>query len=220
MRIAWCAAEGAGRGDRRDGSRYRLRLVAHDPIAYDLYYHVVANPALWFVQHGLWELKHEPEQRPPPGLGRGVCLGQPGIRRRSRRGAGPRSGHGRLLPRLPPVPGAERSCASGWPDTVIAHFTHIPWVDPDGWSRAAGRDRQGDPREPALRSTSSASTRIAGGERVPVDVRRAMRASTPASTLVTAHPILDRPGRVHGARASPPVLERERDLPRAANPRR
>ena len=43
-----------------DGSGYRLRLVAHDPAAYDLYYNVVANPALWFVQHGLWGLLQEP----------------------------------------------------------------------------------------------------------------------------------------------------------------
>ena len=55
------AAEGPVEATAADGSRYRLRLVAHDPVAYDLYYHVVANPALWFVQHGLWELKHEPE---------------------------------------------------------------------------------------------------------------------------------------------------------------
>ena len=109
------AAEGPVDATAPDGSRYRLRLVAHDPAAYDLYYHVVANPALWFVQHGLWELKHEPERRPPPGLGAGYVRGQRGVRRRSRRGAGPRSGHGSLLPRLPPLPGAERSCGSGCP---------------------------------------------------------------------------------------------------------
>ena len=55
------AAEGAVEETARDGSRYRLRLVAHRPSAYDLYYNVVANPALWFVQHGLWELKHDPD---------------------------------------------------------------------------------------------------------------------------------------------------------------
>src|SRR5919109_1765347 len=39
-----------------DGYGYRLRLVAHDPQAYDRYYNVVANPVLWFVQHYLWDL--------------------------------------------------------------------------------------------------------------------------------------------------------------------
>ena len=29
-------------------------FVAHDPRAYDLYYNVVANPMLWFIQHSLW----------------------------------------------------------------------------------------------------------------------------------------------------------------------
>jgi trehalose 6-phosphate synthase len=29
-------------------------LIAHDPHAYDLYYNVVANPMLWFIQHSLW----------------------------------------------------------------------------------------------------------------------------------------------------------------------
>src|ERR671910_2803211 len=33
-----------------DGSTYRLRLVAHEARAYVLYYNVIANPALWFVQ--------------------------------------------------------------------------------------------------------------------------------------------------------------------------
>ena len=31
-----------------------VALVAPDPAAYDGYYNVVANPMLWFIQHGLW----------------------------------------------------------------------------------------------------------------------------------------------------------------------
>src|SRR2546421_4124342 len=37
----------------RDGSPFRLRLVTHDPTAYDRFYNVIANPLLWFVQHYL-----------------------------------------------------------------------------------------------------------------------------------------------------------------------
>src|ERR1019366_8718233 len=44
----------------RDGSSYRLRLVAHDPSAYDWYYNVIANPTLWFLQHYMWGLPHTP----------------------------------------------------------------------------------------------------------------------------------------------------------------
>src|SRR4029450_4723880 len=46
------AAEGVVEGGGGDGSRYRLHLIAHPPEAYDLYYNVIANPVLWFVQHG------------------------------------------------------------------------------------------------------------------------------------------------------------------------
>ena len=35
----------------RGGAAYRLRLVAHDPSAYDWHYNVIANPMLWFIQH-------------------------------------------------------------------------------------------------------------------------------------------------------------------------
>ena len=44
----------------RDGSPFRLRLVAHSIQAYDWYYNVVSNPTLWFIQHYLWNLKAEP----------------------------------------------------------------------------------------------------------------------------------------------------------------
>src|SRR5206468_8668030 len=37
-----------------DGSPYRLRLVAHDPGAYERFYNTVANPTLSLLQHYLW----------------------------------------------------------------------------------------------------------------------------------------------------------------------
>ncbi len=58
------AAEHGGDGfeeTARDGSPYRLRLVAHDPNAYDWYYNVVANPTLWFLQHYMWGLPYAPD---------------------------------------------------------------------------------------------------------------------------------------------------------------
>jgi trehalose 6-phosphate synthase len=38
----------------------RVTLVEHDPEAYDLMYKQVANPLLWFVQHGLYDLPYAP----------------------------------------------------------------------------------------------------------------------------------------------------------------
>src|SRR5215210_1643917 len=37
-----------------------VRLVEHDPEAYDLMYNKLANPLLWFVQHGLYDLPYSP----------------------------------------------------------------------------------------------------------------------------------------------------------------
>ena len=36
-------------------------LLAHDPVAYDRYYNVIANPLLWFIQHSLWGLATAPD---------------------------------------------------------------------------------------------------------------------------------------------------------------
>ncbi|HEU4493393.1 MAG TPA: trehalose-6-phosphate synthase [Rubrobacteraceae bacterium] len=38
----------------------RVALVEHDPEAYDLMYNHLANPLLWFVQHGLYDLPYSP----------------------------------------------------------------------------------------------------------------------------------------------------------------
>ncbi len=37
-----------------------IRLVEHEPEAYDLMYNELANPLLWFVQHGLYDLPYSP----------------------------------------------------------------------------------------------------------------------------------------------------------------
>jgi len=39
----------------------KIALVEHDEEAYDLMYNQLANPLLWFVQHGLYDLPYAPE---------------------------------------------------------------------------------------------------------------------------------------------------------------
>ena len=57
-------AHGAARSTARWKTRpYRMRLVESDPIAYDQFYNVVANPMLWFIQHYLWDLSNAPDIR-------------------------------------------------------------------------------------------------------------------------------------------------------------
>jgi trehalose 6-phosphate synthase len=117
-----------------DGSSYRLRLVAHDPQAYDLYYNVVANPVLWFVQHYLWGLADAPDV--DAGIHNAWTQGYTAVNRRFAEVVVSE------LERQPEAavflhdyhhyltPGFIRDSA---PDATIAHFVHIPWPQPDYW---------------------------------------------------------------------------------------
>ena len=46
-----------------DGVDYDVLLVESDPLAYDRFYNVIANPILWFIQHYLWDLSNAPDIR-------------------------------------------------------------------------------------------------------------------------------------------------------------
>jgi trehalose 6-phosphate synthase len=132
--VAASAGGGALEVRSREGSPYRLRLVAHDESAYDWYYNVVSNPTLWFLQHYLWNLVQAPSH--DPGLHHAWEEGYVQVN------AGfaeavlaelelePDSAvffhdyHLYLAPRLV----RERR-----PETALAHFVHIPWPQPDYW---------------------------------------------------------------------------------------
>jgi len=118
----------------RDGSPYRLRLVAHDPAAYDWFYNVVANPTLWFLQHYLWSLAYA------PNIDRGLHHAWEG-------GYVPvnRAFADAVLAELEIQPDAAvffhdyhlylapRFVRDARPDTALAHFVHIPWPGPNQW---------------------------------------------------------------------------------------
>lgn len=38
----------------------RMKLISPDPEAYRMYYHEIANPLLWFIQHQLWDSPRSP----------------------------------------------------------------------------------------------------------------------------------------------------------------
>ena len=117
-----------------DGAPYRLRLVPHDPDAYDLYYNVVANPVLWFVQHYLWGLADAPEI--DQGIYNAWTQGYTAVNRRFAEV---------ILSEVERQPGAAvylhdyhhyltpGFVREGAPDATIAHFVHIPWPQSDYW---------------------------------------------------------------------------------------
>jgi trehalose 6-phosphate synthase len=119
----------------RDGSPFRLRLVAHDPAAYDWYYNVVANPTLWFAQHYLWGLAAAPNV--DQGLHNAWSEGYVAVNR------GFADAVLDELERDPEVPVffhdyhlyvAPRLVRERAPHALLSHFVHIPWPQPDYWS--------------------------------------------------------------------------------------
>jgi trehalose 6-phosphate synthase len=118
----------------RDGSPYKLRLVAHDRQAYDWYYNVVSNPMLWFVQHSLWELPYSPKV--DAAFHRAWAEGYVAVNesfasavdmeleRRPDAAVFFHDYHLYLAPRMV----RERR-----PDAPLMHFVHIPWPQPDYW---------------------------------------------------------------------------------------
>jgi trehalose 6-phosphate synthase len=118
----------------RDGSSFRLRLVAHEEQAYDWFYNVVSNPMLWFIQHHLWELAYTPV------VDRGFHTAWDDgyaavnaefasavleeLEREPDAAVFFHDYHLYLAPRL---------VRDQRPDARLAHFVHIPWPQPDAW---------------------------------------------------------------------------------------
>ena len=118
----------------RDGSPYRLRLVAHEPSAYDWFYNVVANPTLWFLQHYMWGLPYAPDL--DLGLHNAWFNGYLPVN------AGFAAA---VVAELERDPGASvffhdyhlylapKLVRERRPDALMAHFIHIPWPQADYW---------------------------------------------------------------------------------------
>jgi trehalose 6-phosphate synthase len=126
--------EGSFVEETADGGTYRLRLVAHDPAAYDRFYNVLANPTLWFVQHYLWGLGSAPDFGPelheawsegyvPVNEG----LAAAAVEELDREPAAAVLFHDYHLYVAP------RLVREARPDVVTSHFVHIPWPEPDYW---------------------------------------------------------------------------------------
>ncbi|TMK95544.1 MAG: trehalose-6-phosphate synthase [Actinobacteria bacterium] len=117
-----------------DGSPYRLRLVRHDPQAYDWHYNVVSNPTLWFLQHYLWALAQAPNVSKAlhhawdegyVAVNRGFAdavLAE--LEREPEATVFFHDYHLYLAPRM---------VRDERPDATLAHFMHIPWAQPDYW---------------------------------------------------------------------------------------
>jgi trehalose 6-phosphate synthase len=111
-----------------------VRLLAHDPVAYDRYYNTVANGTLWFVHHYLWGLGNAPDLGPAfreawtDGYARvnetyaeAVCEE---LERRPDAIVWFHDYHLYLAPAL---------VRARVPEARLSHFVHIPWPQAEYW---------------------------------------------------------------------------------------
>jgi trehalose 6-phosphate synthase len=126
-----------------DGVDYEVLLVESDPVAYDRFYSVIANPILWFIQHYLWDLSNAPD-----------------IRREEIEAwdAGYKAVNSDIaqavLAQLEATPDpvvlvhdyhlytCPAEIREARPDAFLQHFVHIPWSQPDSWRILPGRWRE------------------------------------------------------------------------------
>jgi trehalose 6-phosphate synthase len=192
--VAAAEAGGALEEAGRDGSPYRLRLVTHEPADFGRFYNEFANPALWFLQHGLWDLVGRPR----------LEEAWESYRRVNERVAAavveelavdpdrPVWFHDYHLYVAPPLVRAEH------PEARLAHFVHIPWPRPAGWavlpqetSRAIhegllANDVVGFHTQRWRENFLGSVDAVLGAD---VDVETGTVEHAGRSTLVTAHPI-------------------------------
>ena len=208
--------------ESRDGSSFRLRLLAHDETAYDWFYNVISNPMLWFLQHYLWELAYEPSidialQHAWDGGYAQVneTFAQAVLEELE---AEPEAAvffhdyHLYLAPQLV----RERA-----PDALLAHFVHIPWPQTDYWHVLPDRIRRAihdgmlandvvgfHTRQWALNFMRAVSD-LAGAD---ADFSEGLVDQDERRTLVTVHPISVDPHEFDELASSDAVLAAEREL--------
>jgi trehalose 6-phosphate synthase len=126
-----------------DDIDYEVEMVASDPQAYDLFYNVIANPHLWFIQHYLWDLSNAPDIRieEKEAWERGYKVVNEDIAGAVLARIAEQEDplvmlHDYHLYTAPGLIRAER------PDAFLHHFVHIPWPHSDAWRVIPGSWRE------------------------------------------------------------------------------
>ncbi|MFN2582869.1 MAG: trehalose-6-phosphate synthase [Candidatus Dormibacteria bacterium] len=126
-----------------DGSQYRVAFVDPGPEPFDLFYSVISNPLLWFIQHYLWDLAREPIV--DEGIQRAWTDGYElvnqlvadraveEVRRSSKRPL--------LFVQDYQMYCVPKMVREQLPDVRIQHFVHIPWPTPQYWTILPKRTR-------------------------------------------------------------------------------
>jgi trehalose 6-phosphate synthase len=113
----------------------RLHYATPTREQYDMYYGVIANPVLWFIQHYLWDLGNEPviDQRIHEAWSEGYVEVNRQMARKVVEVARAATKRPLVLVhdyQLYLVPHMVRQEI---PSAVIQHFVHVPWPTPQYW---------------------------------------------------------------------------------------
>ena len=141
----------------RDGAPYnveglKVALVEHEGEVYDLMYNQLANPLLWFVQHGLYDLPHSPtlgddtKRAWEEGYVRVNENFAEAVARVLKTSVG--TGEPAILVHdyhlyMTPLFLRERLRESEVSEAFISLFIHIPWPEPEGWRTLPQYIREG-----------------------------------------------------------------------------
>ena len=119
-----------------DGAKYRVAFVDPGREAYELYYSVIANPLLWFIQHYLWDLAREPVV--DASIQAAWTNGYVNVNRQVAERV-VQAARGTSKPPLVFVQDYQLYCVpllirEQLPDVRIQHFVHIPWPTSQYWT--------------------------------------------------------------------------------------
>ena len=126
----------------------RVVFVEHDAAAYDLMYNTLANPLLWFVQHGLYDLPRSP--RLGDDTREAWESGYVSVNRNFARAVAETVGdspapqillHDYQLYMTPLF--VREELEEGATGAFISLFVHIPWPEPDLWGVLPSYIRKG-----------------------------------------------------------------------------
>jgi trehalose 6-phosphate synthase len=205
-----------------DGIEYRVMLVESDPISYDRFYNVIANPIIWFLQHYLWDLSNAPEirQEELDAWDYGYKTVNADIADAVLRQIEDLDSplvmlHDYHLYTAPALIRAQR------PDAFLQHFVHIPWSQPDSWRILPFRWReeiyQGMLANDIIGFHTSAYCRnflhcCSDLMELEVDLERALVRHPGGETWSRAYPLSIDSRRLERAAESEQVLEAEREV--------
>ena len=205
-----------------DGVTYEVSLVESDPVAYDRFYNVIANPILWFIQHYLWDLSNAPDirQEEADAWDYGYKVVNADIADAVLAAIEGESEplvmlHDYHLYTCPLILREAR------PDVLLHHFVHIPWSQPDSWRILPGRMREEIYRGLLANDIIGFHTTAYCRNflhccrelmELEVDYERGAIIHSERETWVRAYPLGIDAGRLDRAASSPEVAEYEREL--------